>query len=74
MFDLYQAPYQATYRQEQLYDEIAADRLARSGHETGPSTIDDRVSTARRVTLSVSGALSAIGAAFRPAGRRPHRI
>ena len=74
MFELYHAPEQAAYRQAQLYDEIAADRLARSGRESVLSTTDDRVSPARRVIVVVTDTLSAMGAAFAAAGRRPHRI
>lgn len=72
MFDLYQAPETAAYRQAQLLAEVAADRLARSASEGDHPSTDDRRSPARRVTLFVTDALAALSAAVNAAARRPH--
>jgi hypothetical protein len=74
MFDLYHAPDQAAYRQSELYDAIANDRLAREAQGKDQSSADDRVSPARRVIAAVSNALTATTEAIAAAGRRPHHI
>jgi hypothetical protein len=70
MFDLYHAPDQAAYRQSELYDAIAADRLARSARTDDQST-DDRPSPAHRVIAIVTDAFSSVRGSRDAAGRRP---
>ena len=74
MFDLYHAPDQADYRQSELYNAIANDRLAREAQGKGQSSTDDRISPARRVIAAVSAALTSTTEALSAAGRRPHHI
>lgn len=74
MFDLYQGPETAAHRQAHLLAEVAADRLARSASESDQSSTDDRPSPARRVTLLVTDALSALSGAIHVAGRHPRGI
>ena len=71
MFDLYQAPAQAAHRQSELYDEIAADRLARSARASDQSSADHRPSPAHRVIFLVTDALSALRGTRDAAGQRP---
>ncbi len=71
MFDLYQAPAQAAHRQSELYDAIAADRLARAAGADDQSSADDRTSPAHRVVAMVADALSALRGTRTEAGRRP---
>jgi len=74
MFDLYHAPDTADYRQHELYEKIANDKLARSAQGTDTTSTDDRPSPAHRVIAMVSDALSAVGQALAAAGRRPSRV
>jgi hypothetical protein len=74
MFDLYHAPDTASYRQSELYDEIANDRLAREAQGKGHSSTEDRMSPVRRVIAAVSTALTTATEAMAATGRRPHRI
>ena len=71
MFDLYQAPAQAAHRQAELYDAIAADRLARAANTSDQPAADDRTSPAHRVIAIVTNALSALRATSDVAGPRP---
>ena len=70
MFDIYHAPDQAAHRQSELYDAIAADRLARLASGDQPSA-DDRPSPAHRVISIVTDALSVLRGTRDAAGRRP---
>jgi hypothetical protein len=72
MFDLYQAPAQAAHRQAELYDEIAAGRMARSARPTDQPSADGRPSPASRVIALVTEAMSAVRGTHATAGRRPH--
>lgn len=74
MFDLYHAPDNAAYRQSELYDAIANDRLAREAQGKGQSSSADRVSPARRVIAAMTDVLNATTEALAAAGRRPHHI
>jgi hypothetical protein len=74
MFDLYHAPDMADYRQQELYDKIANDRLARDAQGTDTSSAVDRVSPAGRIVAIVTDTLAAVGGAIAAAGRRPSRI
>ena len=73
MFDLYHAPDLAAYRQSELYDAIASDRLAREAQGKDQSSAD-RISPARRVITALTGVLTATSDALGAAGRRPHHI
>ena len=74
MFDLYHAPDTASYRQSELYHEIANDRLAREAQGKDQSSAADRVSPARRVISAMTDVLNATTEALASAGRRPHHI
>ncbi len=71
MFDLYHAPDQAAYRQSELYDAIANDKLAREAQGKDQSSAD-RISPARRVIAAMSDVLTTVTESLAAAGRRPH--
>jgi hypothetical protein len=74
MFDLYHAHDNAAYRQSELYDAIANDRLAREAQGKDQSSTADRISPARRVIAALTDVLTATSDALAAAGRRPHHI
>jgi len=71
MFNLYQGHETAAYRQAELLEEIAADRLARSAAASNQSSDGDRTSPVTRLIAIVADALSAVRGTHDAAGRRP---
>jgi hypothetical protein len=74
MFDLYNAQDNAAYRQSELYDAIANDRLAREAQGKDQASAADRISPTRRVIAAMADVLNATTEALAAAGRRPHHI
>lgn len=74
MFNLYHADETASYRQSQLLDEVAADRLARSLRQDDQSSAVDRPSPAQTASRFVTDALASIGRTFHLGRRHPQSI
>jgi hypothetical protein len=74
MFSPSLAQYHAEYRQAELNNMFAAERLVRSARMNGASSVADRPSITRRFFVLVTDALSGIGGTIAAAGRRPHRV
>ena len=78
MFSPSLAQIHAEYRQSQLTDALAAERLVQSTRMSRVSSDPDRPSIARRIVLHVTDALSdiggAVGGALAAAGRHPHHV
>jgi hypothetical protein len=74
MFSPSHAQIHVGYRQTELINALAADRLVRSARENGITPVVDRTSITRRFFDLVTDALSGIDAAIAAAGRRPHGI
>ena len=74
MFSPSLAQVHVEHRQAELHNALAAERLVRSAREDGVSSVADSPSTARRIFVLVTDALSGIGGAIAAAGRRPHGI
>ena len=64
MFSPSLAQYHAEYRQAELLNALATDRLIRSARENAVSSIADRPSIARRIFVTVTDALSGVGGAI----------
>ena len=74
MFSSSLAQYHADYRQAELHNALAAERLVRSARENEVSSGADSPSTTKRIFTLVTDALSGIGGAVAAAGRRPHGV
>ena len=74
MFSPSLAQIHAEYRQSQLTDALAAERLVQSTRMYQVSSDPGRPSIARRIVLRVTDALSDVGGAIAAAGRHPHRV
>lgn len=74
MFSPSLAHVHAEYRQAELMNALAADRLVRSARENVVSAVADRTSITRRIVVLVTDTLSGIGGAIAASGRRPHRV
>jgi hypothetical protein len=74
MFDLYHAPQNVDYRQHELYEKIANDRLLKSAQDNDPSSTTEGPASGRGIIATVTDALAAVGGAFSSLGHRPSRI
>jgi hypothetical protein len=74
MFSPSHAQIHVDYRQAELTNALAAERLVRSARENGVSSVAERTSITRRIFFLVTDALSGIDAAIAAAGRRPHGV
>jgi len=74
MFSPTLVQYHAEYRQAELLNTFAAERLLRSARENGASSVADSPSITRRIFVLVTDALSGIAGTIAAAGRRPHRV
>lgn len=74
MFSSSHAQIHAEYRQAELMNALAAERLVRSARENGVSSLTSRMSITRRIFFLVTDALSGIDAAIAAAGHRTHRV
>ena len=74
MFSPSLAQIHAEYRQAELVNTLATDRLVRVARENGVSPVADRPSIMRRIVVLVTDTLSNISRVIAAAGRRPHRV
>lgn len=74
MFSPSHAQIHVDYRQAELINVLAAERLVRSADENLVSSVADRPSITRRMFAHVTDTLSTIGAEIAAAGRRPHHV
>jgi hypothetical protein len=74
MFSPSLAQIHAEYRQAELVNTLAAERLVRSAQENGVSAVADRASITRRIFDLVTDVPSNIGRTIAAAGRRPHGV
>jgi len=73
MFSPSHAQIHVDYRQAELINTLAADRLVRSARDNGVSSVADHPSITRRMFAHVTDTLSHLGAEIAATGRRPHR-
>ena len=74
MFSPSHAQIHADYRQAELRNALAAERLVRSASENLVSSVADRPSITRRMFAHVTDTLSHLGAEIAAAGRHPHHV
>ena len=81
MFNPSHAQVHASYRQAELLNVLAAERLVRSARENeaspvieSSSHVIESSSPPQRIVDLVTDALSGIAAAIAAAGHRPHRV
>lgn len=74
MFSPSHAQIHVDYRQAELRNALAAERLVQSARENLGSSVAENSAPPRRIVDLVTDALSGIGAAIAAAGRRPHHV